>query len=57
MHPRTALLFIVGGLAFCLWWYWEAGMSPWLAGLYLFLVLSVAVVYARIRAEAGVPLI
>lgn len=57
LHPRTALLFLVGGVLFCLWWYGEAGMSLWLAALYLFLVLSVAVVYARIRAEAGVPLI
>jgi len=33
-----------------------AGMSMWVAAIYLGVVLAVALVYARIRAEAGVPL-
>ena len=33
-----------------------AGMSMWVAALYLAVILAVALVYARIRAEAGVPL-
>jgi len=35
---------------------WAAGMSMWVAAVYLGVVLAVALVYARIRAEAGVPL-
>jgi hypothetical protein len=33
-----------------------AGVSTWVAGLYLAIVLAVALVYSRIRAESGVPL-
>jgi len=34
-----------------------AGMELWLAGLYLGILLLVALVYARVRAETGVPLV
>ncbi len=57
LPPRAAFAILVLGFAFLLWWYRMAGMRVWLAAFYLFLVLSVALVYARIRAEAGVPLI
>ena len=32
-----------------------AGMAGWVAAVYLVLVLAVALVYGRLRAEAGVP--
>ncbi len=38
-------------------WMKLAGMALWLAILYMVLVMMLAVVYARIRAEVGVPLI
>jgi hypothetical protein len=34
-----------------------AGMAGWVACVYLLLVLAVALVYGRLRAEAGVPLV
>jgi hypothetical protein len=33
-----------------------AGVAVWVAGLYLAIILAVALVYSRIRAESGVPL-
>jgi hypothetical protein len=57
MSYRLALLGAIGGLAACLLWCHAAGMGLWLAALYFGLVLAVAFVYARIRAEVGVPLI
>ncbi len=38
-------------------WMKAAGMALWLAVTYMMLVFMLAVVYARIRAEVGVPLI
>jgi hypothetical protein len=34
-----------------------AGMEKWLAGVYLLLVVLVSLVYGRVRAEVGIPLI
>ncbi|HVK03321.1 MAG TPA: DUF6785 family protein, partial [Armatimonadaceae bacterium] len=34
-----------------------AGIAPWVAGVFLLLVLAVALVYARVRAQTGVPLL
>ncbi|HLJ57428.1 MAG TPA: DUF6785 family protein, partial [Chthonomonadaceae bacterium] len=34
-----------------------AGMAAWVAFVYLVLVMAVALVYGRLRAEAGVPLV
>lgn len=48
-----AALGFVGSVAFCR----AAGMEVWLAVLYLGVLTSVAVVYARLRAEAGAPLV
>lgn len=45
----VAALAVVGWMA-------AAGMAVWLAAAYTVLLLAVAVVYARLRAEAGVPL-
>jgi hypothetical protein len=43
----------VGAVVFCR----AAGMAWWLAAVYLGLLTSVAIVYARLRAEAGAPLV
>jgi hypothetical protein len=48
-----ALLGFAGSVLFCR----AAGMAVWLTVVYLGLLTSVAVVYARLRAEAGVPLV
>jgi hypothetical protein len=57
MSYRGALIAFVVGLAVTLAWVNAAGMALWLAVLYFALLLAVALVYARIRAEVGVPLI
>lgn len=48
-----AVLGFTGLVIFCR----AAGMATWVAVMYLALVVAVAIVYARIRAETGVPLI
>jgi len=52
--------YLIVGLAvgFCLAWGFAvaAGMAAWVSFLFLLIVLAVALVYARIRAEAGIPL-
>jgi hypothetical protein len=47
----------LAGFLYMLWWTTSAGLTWWLAALYLLLILSFAVVYARMRAETGAPLI
>lgn len=54
---RTALLGLVLGAAVCLVWAQKAGLAAWVWLLYFALIVLVALVYARIRAEVGVPLI
>ncbi|MCS6860107.1 MAG: hypothetical protein NZT92_07300 [Abditibacteriales bacterium] len=55
--PRWAFFGLLAGMgalcAFCR----LAGMATWVALVYLLIVLAVALVYVRIRAETGVPLI
>lgn len=48
-----ALAGFLGALIFCR----AAGMATWLALVYLAMITSVAVVYGRLRAETGVPLV
>ena len=48
-----AVLGFVGAVVFCR----AAGMALWLTVIYLGLLTSVSVVYARLRAEAGAPLV
>ncbi len=57
MSYRVAVFTFIIGLAVTLWWVNAAGMALWLAVLYFGLLLAVALVYARIRAEVGIPLI
>jgi hypothetical protein len=47
---------LAGGAA--VWWFLSAtGMASWVALAYLAVVLAVALVYGRLRGEAGVPLV
>ncbi len=48
-----AVLGFIGTVMFCR----AAGMAVWLTVVYLALLTSVSVVYARLRAEAGAPLV
>jgi F0F1-type ATP synthase assembly protein I len=57
MSYRMAVFGGFGALAVSLGWLIVAGMAPWLAIVYTVLILMGAVVYSRIRAEVGVPLI
>ena len=50
-----ATLALFGGLAFLLGWASFSGMNVLLAGIFFATVLSYSLVYARIRAEAGIP--
>jgi hypothetical protein len=50
---RAAWGLLVGGSAFMLGWLALAGVVWWVAAAHLALLIVVAVVYARIRAEAG----
>jgi hypothetical protein len=54
---RTAFLGVFGGFAAVCWFAWAAGMALWVIATYLSIVLLVALVFARMRGEAGVPLI
>lgn len=53
---QWGLLATVGGALGTLFFLTSAGLESWLAILYLGIILLVAVVYARARAETGVPL-
>ncbi len=55
LSHRGAVLAFLGGLVFILGWCAVSGMSVVLAGLFIGTVLCYALVYARIRAEAGIP--
>lgn len=57
MSYRTAVIAFIVGLAVVLLWVTQAGMALWVALVYFGLILAVALVYARVRAEVGVPLI
>lgn len=55
LSPRGAWAILLGGIALMVSWLWIAGLPFWLAAAHLFLLLAVATVYARIRAETGAP--
>lgn len=57
MSYRTVVFGGLAAFAVVIGWMVYAGMAPWLAILYTVLILMVALVYTRIRAEIGVPLI
>lgn len=54
---RWALAGAIACLAGLVLFMVAAGMAPWLAILYLTILVVVACVYARVRAETGVPLV
>jgi hypothetical protein len=54
---RRLWLGFFGGFLITWGYMWVAGMGWWIALAYLALVVAVAMVYGRLRAEAGVPLI
>lgn len=56
---RYRWAFIGLGVGFVTVWLFMtlAGMAAWVALVYLVLVLAVALIYGRLRAEAGVPLV
>lgn len=54
---KWALIGACAGLVGVLWILDAAGMAPWLAATYLAILTGVAVVYGRLRAEIGVPLV
>ncbi len=54
---RGAVLCLLGGLGFVLFVSLRAGMGWGLALLYFFLVFAAALVYSRVRAETGAPMV
>jgi len=54
---RTVVLGGIAAFLVVIIWLAAAGLAPWLAITYMAIVLMLAVVYARIRAEAGAPVI
>ena len=57
MSYRMAFILLIGGIVAWLAWVMYAGMNLRTAGVYLVLIVLPAIVYARIRAETGVPMI
>jgi len=57
MGYRGALIGLVIGVGGMMWWALSAGMAWWTAGIYFFLFLLFALVYARARAEAGAAMV
>ncbi|MGQ9518762.1 MAG: DUF6785 family protein [Candidatus Fervidibacter sp.] len=57
LSPREATVWLLIGVVGCLVFMVAAGMNSVLASVYLFLTLLVALVYARIRAEVGAPMV
>lgn len=55
MPVPVAWLLVVGGPLVLVGFLTLAGLPLWVASLHLFLVLAVAIVYARIRCETGTP--
>jgi len=54
---RWALLGLIAGVIGLMLFFVSAGMEPWLAALYLAILLIVGMVYGRLRAETGVPIL
>ncbi len=57
LRYRRAMIGLIAGLAGLMLFFVTAGMEPWLAALYLAILLIVGVVYGRLRAETGVPIL
>jgi hypothetical protein len=57
LSPRAAWSFVAIGPILMLLWLKAAGLPLWIGSLHLFLLFAVAIVYARMRAETGTPMI
>ncbi len=57
LSPRETTIWLLIGVGGCLAFLVAAGMHPTLATIYLLLTLLVALVYTRIRAEVGAPMV
>ncbi len=55
--PPWACLGTILGVLFLWGWFVLTGMVWWGAAIFLFLVLGIAVTYARVRAETGAPMV
>jgi hypothetical protein len=55
LHPSSLIALI--GFAYMVWWLARAGLTWWVGGLHVAVIISFALVYARMRAETGAPLI
>lgn len=53
---RLAVFGWLGSVGYCAWFLARAGVPAWLAWAYLIVVSGFALVYARLRAEAGLAL-
>ncbi|MFO8081510.1 MAG: DUF6785 family protein [Armatimonadota bacterium] len=54
---RWALIGLIGGFLGLVLFFVAAGMKLWLAVVYLLILLIVGMVYGRLRAETGVPIL
>jgi len=52
---RWTIVFLVGSIAGLFYIFLRVGMAPWLAGVFMGLLLVRILAVARIRAQAGVP--
>ncbi len=57
LSARAAWLIVILGTAAMLAWLCAAGLALWLGALHLLVLMAVAIVYARMRAETGAPMI
>ena len=55
LRYRTAVLGLVCGFAFLVFFCWRAGMSPLAAGIFFALYLMTVIGVTRVRAEVGSP--
>ncbi len=54
---RWALIGVIVGIFGLMVFLISAGMEPWLAGVYLTVLIMVSIVYGRLRGETGVPML
>ncbi len=52
---RTALVGIIAGMGFLVWFSVQVGMGPWLAIAFFLIYFALAVAITRMRAELGTP--
>jgi hypothetical protein len=57
LSARAAWLILLLGTGSMLIWLWLAGLTLWLGVTQLLILMAVAIVYARMRAETGAPMI